>query len=103
MNPTIAGMMQIYNKNFPELRISNVCNLEEVKIYRLPSVYGFYGENGQRCTCNTFTLKQYRNKLCKMTHLIPTDMEKAYPEQLVKMLSTGVAAAVTKPEGGKMG
>ena len=46
-----------------------------------------------------FTLKQYRNKLCKMAHLLPTDMDQAYPEQLVKMLSMGVAAAVTKPEG----
>ena len=30
-------------------------------------------------------------------------MDKAYPEQLVKILSTRVAVAVTKPEGGKRG
>ena len=103
MHPTKAGMMQNYNKNFSELRISNVCKLAEVKIYRLPSVKGFDGENGQLCTYNMFTLKQCRNKLCKMEHFLPTDMDKAYPEQLLKMLSTVVAAAVTKPEGGKRG
>ena len=48
-------------------------------------------------------LKQCINKLCKMAHLLPTDMDKAYPEQLVKMLIMGVAAAVTKPGGGKGG
>ena len=51
----------------------------------------------------TDTLKQCRNKICKMAHLLPTDMDKAYPEHLVKMLSTGVAAAVTNPKGGKRG
>ena len=50
---------------------------------------------------NMFTLKQCRNKLFKMAHLLPADMDKAYPEQLVKMLSTGVAAIVTKFGGGK--
>ena len=50
-----------------------------------------------------FMLKQCRNKICKMAHLLPTEMYKAYPEQLVKMLSTGVSAAVTKTEGGKRG
>ena len=44
--------------------------------------------------CNMFILKQCRNKLCKMVHLLPTEMYKAYPEQLVKMLITVVAAAV---------
>ena len=64
---------------------------------------GFDGENGQVFTSNMFMLKQCRNKLCKMAHLLSTDMEKSYLEQLVKMLSTGVASAVTKPEGGKGG
>ena len=80
-----------------------MCKLAVVKLYRLPSVKGFDGENGQICTCNMFTLKQCRNKLYKMAHLLPKDMEKAYPEQLVNMLSTGVAAAVTKPKEGKRG
>ena len=78
-----------------------MCKLAGVKIYRLPSVKGFDGENKQLRTCNMFTLKQCRNKLCKMTHLLPTDMEKAYPEQLANIMSMGVAAAVTKTEGGK--
>ena len=38
-----------------------------------------------------------------MAHLLTKEMEKAYPEQLVKMLSTGVASAVTNPGGGKRG
>ena len=80
-----------------------MCKLVGLKFYRLPSVKGFDGENGQLCTCNIFTLKQCRNKICKVAHLLPTDMEKAYSEQLVNMPSTGVAAAVTKPEGGKRG
>ena len=67
-------------------------------MYRLPSVKGFDGENGQLCTCNMFTLKQCRNNICKMTHLLPTKMDKEYPEQLVKILSTGVVAAVKKPK-----
>ena len=50
-----------------------------------------------------FLLKQCWNKLCKMAHLLPTDIDKAYPEQLVKVLSTGVAVAATKPKGGKRG
>ena len=99
----IAGMMQNYNKKFYEMSISNVCKMSGVKIYQLLSVKGFDGENGQICMCNTFTLKQCRNKICKIAHLIPTDMDRAYPEQLVKMMSTGVAAAVTKTEGGKRG
>ena len=103
MHPTIAGMMHNYNKKFSKLRISNVCKLAGVKFYQLPSVKGFDSENGKICTCNMFTLKQCRNKLCNMAHLIPTEMEKLYPKQRVNMLSTGVAAAVTKPEGGKMG
>ena len=70
----------------------------EINIYRLPSVMGFDGENRKLCTCDMFTLKQFRNKLCKMAHLIPTDMDKEYPEQLVKILSTGVVAAVKKPK-----
>ena len=94
-------MIQNYNKKFSKLRISNVCKLAGVKIYQLPSVKGFDSENGQLFTCNMFTLKQCKNKLCKMAHLLPPDMDKAYPEQLVKVLSTGVAAVVTKPEGGK--
>ena len=36
-----------------------------------------------------------------MVHLLPTEMDKAYTEQLVNMLSTAVAVVVTKPEGGK--
>ena len=99
--PTIAGMMQNCNKKFSELRRSSVCKLSGVKIYQLPSVKGFDGENRQLRTCNMFTFKQCRNKLCKMAHLLPTEMEKSYTEQLVKMLSMGVAKAVTKPEGGK--
>ena len=100
-HPTIAGMMHNYNKKFSELRISNVCKLAGVKFYRLPSVKVFDRKNGQLQTCNMFMLKQCRNKLCKMALLLPTEMYKAYPEQLVKMLSTGVAAAATKPKGGK--
>ena len=60
---TIADMMQNYNKKFSNLRISNMCKLAGVKIYRLPSEKCFDGENGQLCTCNMFTLKQCRNKL----------------------------------------
>ena len=101
MRPTISDMMKNYNKKFSELCISNVCKLAEIKIYRLPSVKGFDGENDQLHTCNMFMLKQCRNKLRKMAHLLSTDTDKAYPEQLVKILSTGVAVAVTKPEGGK--
>ena len=95
--------MQNDNKKFSALRISNVCKLAGVKIYQLPSVKVFDGENEQIFTCNMFTLKNCSNKLCKMAHLIPTDMDKAYPDQLVKMLRTGVIAAVTKPKGGKRG
>ena len=80
-----------------------MCKMAGVKNYRLPSVKGFDSENGQICTCNMFTLKQYRNKLCKILHLLPTEMDKAYPEQLVKILSTGVAAEDTNPKGGKRG
>ena len=80
-----------------------MCKLAGVKIYRLPSVKGFDGENGQICTCNMFTLKQCINKICKMAHLLPTDMDKVYPEQLLKKLSMGVAEAVKKPKGGKKG
>ena len=50
-----------------------------------------------------FTLKQCRNKLFKMAHLLLTEMNKAYPEKLVNMMSTVVAVAVTKPEGEKRG
>ena len=53
--------------------------------------------------CNMLTLKQCRNKLFNMAHLMTTEMDKGYSEQLVKMLSTGVGAVVTKPEGGKRG
>ena len=103
MHPTIAGMTQNYNKNFSELHINNVCNLEGVKTYRLPSVKDFDSEKGQLRTCNMFMLKQFNNKPCKMAHFLPTNMDKAYTEQLVKTLITGVAAEVTKPEGGKRG
>ena len=99
----IASMMQDYNKKFVELCISNLCKLAAVKNYQLPSAKDFDVENGQICTYNMFTLKQCSNNICKMAHLLPTDMEKAYSEQLVNMPSTGVAAAVTKPEGGKRG
>ena len=75
-----------------------MCKLAGVKIYQLPSVKGFDCETGQLCACNIFVLKHCRNKLCKMEYLIPTEVDKAYQEQLVNMLSTGVAAAVTKPE-----
>ena len=95
--------MQNYNKKFSKLRIRNVCNLAGVKIYRLPSVKGFDGENRQLHTCNMFTLKQCINKLCKMAHLLPKETDKEYMEQLVKMLIMGVAAAVTKPDGVKRG
>ena len=80
-----------------------MCKLTGVKIYQLTSVKGFDGENGQLQMCNMFTLKQFRNKICNMVHLLPTDIEKLYPEQLVNILSMGVAAAVTKTEGGKRG
>ena len=103
VHPTIAGMMQNYNKNFPELSISNLCKLTGVNIYRLPSVKGFDVNNRHLCSCNMFTFKQCRNKLFKIAHLLPTEMDKAYPEKLVKILSTGVAVAVTKPEGEKGG
>ena len=103
VHPTIEDMMQNYNKMFSKLCISNACNLAGVKIYGLLSVKGFDGDNGYLRTCNIFTLNQYRNKICKMAHLLLMEIEKAYPEQLVKMLSTEVAAAVTKPEGGKRG
>ena len=83
-------MMQNYNRKFSELRISNVCKLAGIKIYRLPSVKGFDGENGKLRKDKIFTLKRCRNKLRKMAHLFPTKTDKAYPEQLVKMLSTGV-------------
>ena len=103
MHPTIAGMMQDYNKKVSGLCIRNVCKLEGVNIYGLTSVKAFEGENRQLHTCNIFTLKQCSNKICKMAHLLTIDTDKAYPEQLVKMLITGVAAEVTKHEGGKMG
>ena len=96
-------MIQNYNNNFSQLRISKFCKLVGVKIRRLLSVKGFDDENGQLRTCNMFMVKQCRNKICKMSHLLLKDMDKAYPEQLVKMLSTGLAAAVTKSEGGKKG
>ena len=83
--------------------IRNVCKLAGVKNYQLPSVKGCDNENRQLLTCNVFTLKQCRNKLCKMAHLLPTEIDMAYPEQLIKMLSTGVAAAITKPKGVKRG
>ena len=103
LQPTIAGMMQNYNKKFSKMRISNVCKLAGVEIYWLPSVKGFDCENGQLCTCNMSTLEQCSNKLYKMEQLLPTEMEKSYPEQLEKILSTGVAAAVTKLNGRKGG
>ena len=71
------------------------------KVYRLPSVKGFDGDNGQLRACNMFMLKQCRNRLYNMAHLLTTEMDKSYPEQLVRILSTGVAAPVTKPKGGK--
>ena len=80
VHPTIESMMQNCNKKFSELRISNVCKLAGVKIYRLTRVKGFDGANGQLCTCRMFTLKQCSNKLCKMAHLITTDMDKEYSE-----------------------
>ena len=95
--------MNIRNKTFSELCIIKVCKLAGVNIYRLPGVKDFDGENGYPCTRNMFTLKQFSNKLCKMSHLLPTEMDKAYPEQLVKMLSTGVTAAFKKPEKVKRG
>ena len=93
VHPTISGMMQNYNKKFSELRIRKVCKLAK----------GFDVENGQLRTCNMFTLKQCRNKLCKMAHFLMTDMEKAYLDQIVKMLRTVVAATVKKPKGVKRG
>ena len=56
--PTIAGMIQNYNKKFSELCISNVYNLAGVKFYQLSSVKVFDGNNGQLRMCNMFTLKQ---------------------------------------------
>ena len=55
VHPTIVGMIQNKNKKFSELRISNVCKLAGVNIYRLPSVKGFGSENKQLCTCSMFT------------------------------------------------
>ena len=101
MHPTTAGMMQYYNSKISKLCISNMCKLTGVKNYQLPSVTGFDGNNGQLCTCNMFTLKKCWNNICNMSHLLPTDTGKAYPEQLVNMLIPEVAAVVTKPEGGK--
>ena len=103
VHPTISVMMQNYNNKFSKLHIRNVCNLAGVKFYQFTSVKGFDGDNGQLCTCNMYMLKHFREKLCNMAHLLPTDMEKAYPEQLVNILSTGVAAAVTKTKGVKRG
>ena len=103
MQPTISGMMQNYNKRFSELRIRKVCNLVGVNIYRLSRVNGSDSENGHLCMCNMFTLKKCRNKLCKMAHFLMTDMEKAYLDQIVKMLRTVVAATVKKPKGVKRG
>ena len=80
-----------------------MCKLAGVKIYRLPSVKGFEGKNRKLQKCNMFTLKQCSNKLCNMAHLLLTDMNKAHLEQLLMMMITGVAAAVTKTEGGKRG
>ena len=74
MQPTVAGMIHNYNKKFSVMRISNVCKLSEVKIYQLTSVKVFDGENGQLCTCNMFKLKKFSNNLCKMAHLLLTDM-----------------------------
>ena len=103
MHPTIAGMIQYYKNKFLEICISNLCKLEIVKLYRLPIAEGFGGENGHICTCNMFTLEYCRNKMCKMAHLMQTEMYKGYPEKLVKIMSKGVAAVVTKPEGRKTG
>ena len=50
VHPKIAGMVQNYKKKFSELCIINVCKLAGVKIYGLPSVKGFDGDNGQLCT-----------------------------------------------------
>ena len=88
MHPMIEYIMQNYNNNFSELHIGNVYTLARVKFYRLSSLKGFDGANGQLRMCNMFMLKQCRNKLSNMAHLFPTDMYKAYPEQLVKILST---------------
>ena len=54
VHPKIAGMMQNYNNNFSELRISNVCKLEGVKIYLLMSVNVLTArtENFARATCS---------------------------------------------------
>ena len=94
MHATTSGMMQNYIKKFFELCIRNVCKLAGGEIYRLTSVKGYDDENRQLCTCNMFTLKQCRNKLCNMAHLLTTEMDKAYTEELVNMLSTGVATAI---------
>ena len=90
--------MNFYNNNFSKLRIRNVCKLAGVKFYRLPSVKGFDGENRQLHMCNMFTLKQCRNKICKMAHFLSTEMEKSYPEKLANMLITGVTVAVKTPK-----
>ena len=95
--------MQNYNKKFSGMCISKVCKLAVVNIYQLPSEKGFDSENRHFCTCNVFTLKQRRNNICKMAHLLTKDTERAYPEQMLKILSTGVSVSVTKPEGGKRG
>ena len=101
MHPTLVGIMHNYKKKISERRISNVCKMAGIKTYGLPSVKGSYSENVQLCMCNMLTLKQFRNKLCKMAHLLPMDTEKAYTEKLVNILSTGVASTVKNPKDGK--
>ena len=96
MHPTIAGMMHNYNRKFSELHIRNMCNLKGVKTYQLPSVKCFHGENRKLCMCNMFTLKQCREKLCMMAHLLLMRMDKAYTEQLVNMLNTAVSVPIYK-------
>ena len=46
VHPRIEIMMQNHNRKSEELLISNLCNLEGVKIYQLPIAKGFDGGNG---------------------------------------------------------
>jgi hypothetical protein len=103
VHPTIASMMSDYNKKYDSLTISRLCKAAGVQLFRLPSAKGFSGEDGQLKTCSMFALKICMNTTCKMAHLYPEEMDKAYPEKMVAMLSKGVAALIIKPEKKKGG
>ena len=74
VHPTIASMMNDYNKKIDGLRISQLCKAAGCLLYRLPSAKGFSGENGRLRTCSMFSLKICLNTMCKMAHLYPDEM-----------------------------